>query len=316
MGKLFGAVEIGGTKQQLAIVDENGGIVELVCGKFPLPNGAVDVLRWIEANFPPLLKKYAVSAIGVGYGGILESATGRVLLSVQVPGWQDMMLRDWFEKKFGLRCVVVNDTVCGGYAEYRLGSGRGYRSFYYTNIGTGIGGAMFFDGKTYDGVGYGGVYMGNTYVPDPLAAPGSVCRLEDFCSGVAIERRLRAEGRVPKDSLLYALCGGEVNKLSCYDLKRAADAKDAFALRELEMFASVYGLCLANFITLFSPQRVAIGGGVANLGEALLEPVRRHTEKYVFVSAQGRYDVVQCELMDENVLVGAALYARDGFKCI
>ena len=133
MGKLYGAVEIGGTKQQLAIVDENGGIVELVCGKFPLPNGAIDVLNWIEANFPALLQKYSVEAIGVGYGGILESKTGRVLLSVQVPGWQDFMLKDWFEKKFSIRTVVVNDTVCGGYAEYMLGSGRGYQSFYYTN---------------------------------------------------------------------------------------------------------------------------------------------------------------------------------------
>jgi len=310
MGKLFGAVEIGGTKQQLAVIDENGAIVEHICGKFPLPNGAIDVLNWIEANFPGLLARHEVEAIGVGYGGILESSTGRVLLSVQVPGWQDFMLKDWFEQKFGIPTVVVNDTVCGGYAEYRLGSGRGYRSFYYTNIGTGIGGAMFFDGRTYDGVGYGGVYMGNTYVHDPLAAPGTVCKLENFCSGVAIEKRLRAPGRVPEDSMLFGTAR------SCYDLKLAADAQDAFALSELELFASVYGVTLANFITLFSPERVAIGGGVANLGEVLMEPIRRHTDKYVFESAKGRYDIVQCELMDENVLIGAALYARDGFETI
>ena len=316
MAKLFGAVEIGGTKQQLAIVDEKGAIAELVCGKFPLPNGAIDVLNWIEKNLPPLLEKYSVDTIGVGYGGILESSTGRVLLSVQVPGWQDFMLKDWFEEKFGIRTVVVNDTVCGGYAEYMLGSGRGYKSFYYTNIGTGIGGAMFFDGKTYDGVGYGGVYMGNTYVQNPLGAPGDVCKLENFCSGVAIEKRLRAPGRIPKASMLMQLCGGDTAKLSCYDLKKAADAGDAFALSELELFASVYGVTLANFITLFSPQRVAIGGGVANMGEVLMDPIRRHTEEFVFESAQGRYDIVQCELMDENVLIGAALYARDGFKTI
>ncbi|MBE5767856.1 MAG: ROK family protein [Clostridiales bacterium] len=316
MKKLFGAVEIGGTKQQLAVIDETGRILDLVCGKFSLPNGAIDVLNWIEANFPVLLGKYEVCAIGVGYGGILESSTGRVLLSVQVPGWQNFMLRNWFEEKFGIRTVVVNDTVCGGYAEYMLGSGRGYRSFYYTNIGTGIGGAMFFDGKTYDGVGYGGVYMGNTYVGNPLDVPGSVCKLENFCSGMAIEKRLRRPGRVPADSVLMEYCGGNVSGLSCYDLKKAADAGDAFALAELELFASVYGVTLANFITLFSPQRVAIGGGVANMGEVLMDPIRRHTAKYVFESAQGRYDVVQCELMDENVLIGAALYARDGFNPI
>ena len=316
MGKLFGAVEIGGTKQQLAIIDESGKIIDLVCDKFPLPNGAIDVLNWIEKNFPPLLEKYSVESIGVGYGGILESSTGRVLLSVQVPGWQDFMLKDWFEEKFRLPATIVNDTVCGGYAEYCLGSGQGYKSFYYTNIGTGIGGAMFFDGKTYDGVGYGGVYMGNTYVGNPLDTPGSVCKLENLCSGVAIERRLRTPGRVPEDSMLMQLCEGDISKLSCYDLKKAADAGDAFALQELDFFGSIYGVTLANFITLFSPERVAIGGGVANMGEVLFTPIRKYTGKYVFESAKGRYDIVQCRLMDENVLIGAALYARDGFNPI
>ena len=51
---LYAAVEIGGTKQQLAVLDENGAIVDLICDKFPLPNGAIDVLNWIEAHLPAL----------------------------------------------------------------------------------------------------------------------------------------------------------------------------------------------------------------------------------------------------------------------
>ena len=314
---LYAAVEIGGTKQQLAVLDENGAIVDLICDKFPLPNGAIDVLNWIEAHLPALLKKYSVESIGVGYGGILETTTGRVLLSVQVPGWQDFMLKDWFETKFHLPATVVNDTVCGGYAELTLGSGQNYQNFYYTNIGTGIGGAMFIGRKTFDGVGYGGVYMGNTYVADPTAdRPGHVEKLENLCSGRAIERRLRIPGRVPATSLLYQLCGGSTEKLSCYDLKKAADAGDAFALSEIDLFASIYGVSLANFITLFSPERIAIGGGVANMGDVIMDPIRKYTEQYVFESAKGRYDIVQCQLMDQNVLVGAALYARDGFHVI
>ncbi len=75
MKKLFGAVEIGGTKQQLAVIDETGRILDLVCGKFSLPNGAIDVFNWIEANFPVLLGKYEVCAIGVGYGGVYMGNT-------------------------------------------------------------------------------------------------------------------------------------------------------------------------------------------------------------------------------------------------
>ena len=314
--KYYGAVEIGGTKQQLAVVDQQGNIVDMFCERFPLPNGAIDILNWIEKHFPVLLEKYPVEAIGVGYGGLLESKSGRVLCSIHVPGWDDFPLKDWVEEKFGKPCVVVNDTVCGGYAELCLGTGQGYDVFFYTNIGTGIGGGLFIHGKNYDGIGYGGAYFGNTYISDPRKEPGGSCRLEELCSGISLERKLRVPGRVPQDSMLYSLCGGDTAKLSCYDLKKAAEAGDPFALSEIDDFARAYGVCMGNFITLFAPQRVAIGGGVANFGDLILEPIRRYTKQYVFYSAQDRYDIVACKLMDQTVLVGAALYARDGFQTI
>jgi len=317
MKKMYGAIEIGGTKQQLAVVDEDGQIIDMICERIPLPNGAIDILNWIEEKFSTLLSKYQVESIGVGYGGLLETKTGRVLLSCHVPGWENFMLRDWVEEKFGKPCVVVNDTVCGGYAELCLGTGKGYDIFFYTNIGTGIGGGLFIKGKNYDGIGYGGAYFGNTYVSDPTAdKPGEVKKLEHLCSGVNIERRLRTPGHIPQDSMLYALCKGDTGKVSCYDLKIAADAGDSFALQELDFIARIYGIGLANFITLFTPQRVAIGGGVANLGDILFEPIRKYADEFAFDSTRGRYDIVPCKLMDQTVLVGAALYARDGFHTI
>ena len=314
---MFVGVEIGGTKQQLCVTDEQGNLVERVTERFPIPNGAPDILSWIARRLPTLLQKYpSVRRVGVGFGGPVETATGGVLLSVQVKGWKDFHLKTWFEETFHLPTVVVNDTVAGGYAEMLLGAGRGFHSFYYTNIGTGIGGAMFMGGKTFDGVGRGGVYMGNTYVATPCGAPGEVCRLEEVCCGGAIEKRLRAPGTIPEKSLLYTLCGGDTSTLTCKELGEAARAGDETALRHLDIFAKTYGVAIANFISLFSPERVAIGGGVANMGEVLLEPVRRVADQYVFASARGQYDIVPCQLMDDNVIIGAALYARDGMEAL
>lgn len=317
MAKLFAGVEIGGTKQQIAIADADGSIIRLVKEKIAIPNGAVDILAWIERHLSALLAEYPdVVALGVGFGGPIETETGKVLLSVQVKGWQDFELKTWFEEKFHLPTTVVNDTVAGGYAELLLGSGRDCRNFYYTNIGTGIGGAMFLNRKTFDGIGYGGVYMGNTYVADYTGAPGALCRLEELCSGTGIEHLLRAPGAVAEDSMLMELCGGDTQKLDCAMLGKAASEGDPCALAHVDRFARTYGATIANFISLFSPERVAIGGGVANLGETILAPVRKYVDDYVFVSAKGKFDIVQCEIMDENVLVGAVLYARDGFNAI
>ncbi len=148
MSRLFLGVEIGGTKQQIIAGNEKGEIVDKISEKFPLKNGARDVLDWMEAKVPIMLGRHPeIESIGVGFGGPMASTTGKILISVQVPGWKDFELNTWFTEKFRLPTTSVVDTVAGGYAELMLGAGRGSKIFFYSNIGTGIGGALYIDGK-------------------------------------------------------------------------------------------------------------------------------------------------------------------------
>lgn len=73
---------------------------------------------------------------------------------------------------------------------------------------------------------------------------------------------------------------------------------------------------MANAVSMLGVDTVAIGGGLANLGDLILEPIRKYADQYVFISGKGRFEVVVCELLDDNVPVGAALYARDGFHAV
>lgn len=293
-------VEIGGTKQQIAVCDQGGKIVEMVSERVPIVEGAPDILRWLSHKIPILLEQYEISAIGVGFGGPLETATGRVLISLQVPGWKDFELKTWFEAQFDRPTVVVNDTVAGGYAEQLLGAGRGSHAFFYTNIGTGIGGAFYINGKPWDGIGFGASYFGNTYLSEPPT------RIEDLCSGTAIERRLR-EG-IPADSL--------VKEPTCRALHAAAQQGDAFALSELDRVGRYFGQGIANLVTMLGVDRIAIGGGVGNMREYIVDPIAKYAEKYVFISGRDRFTVCTCELLDDNVPVGAALFAIHGFTSV
>lgn len=318
MAELYLGVEIGCTKQQLALCDGDGQIVETVGENVPHPNGAPDIRAWLESRVGDMLaRRPEIRRIGVGFGGPLETATGRVLVSVQVPGWKDFALKEWFESRFGRETIVVNDTVAGGYAELKLGSGRHSRVFFYTNIGSGIGGSLFIGGRTWDGVGCGASYLGNTYTADWTARePGAMTRIEALCCGPAIEARLRAPGYVPADSALIGLCGGDVARLDCPALHRAAEAGDAFALAEIARVGRTFGVGVATVVSLIGVDTVAIGGGVAHFGELLLAPMREAAEAHAFVSARGRFEIVRCALVRDNVPVGAALYARDGFNAI
>lgn len=311
-------VEIGGNKQLIYVCNEIGGIIEKFGENIPHPNGALDILKWLEINVTKILDKYPeIKRIGVGFGGPLESATGRVLCSVHVPGWKDFELKTWFETTFKREAIVAVDTVAGGYAEYKLGSGRNSKIFFYTNIGTGIGGSLFVDGKVYEGIGFGAAYLGNTYVADWTSnIPGAIARLECMSSGINIEARLRSAGYIPKDSMLYEICGGDISKVTGRELKKAIELGDTFAVEELDRVACTYGVGLGNAVSMLGVDTISIGGGIANYGEVLRSRLEKYANEVVFINGKNRFKIVISELMDDNVPIGAALFARDGFNTI
>lgn len=307
------AVEIGGTKLQAAMGRTDGTVLEVRRESVDPAEGAAGILEWMEYTVRTLIEDVGgpeqLHALGVGFGGPVESATGRVLTSHQVEGWRDVALKHWFESRFHAPTVVANDANTAGWAEYCLGAGRGTRHFFYSNIGSGIGGALVIDGRLHDGQGLGAGEIGHTYIPDwTKDEAGAADKLEHLCSGWSIERRLRRMS-IPADSVLHQMCDGHTETITCAMLGEAASQGDPFAVAELERVAQSVGLALANVITLFHPERIALGGGVALMGEVLLEPVRRHVAEKVFGPFRGTYEIVPCALGEAVVLVGALLLA-------
>ncbi len=315
MENLYIGIEIGATKQQVALGTADGRLLHTITGKIPLPRGAQDVLDWLSAKVPELLRMEErfggrVRSLAAGFGGEIESSTGRTLNSVQVPGWEDFPLRGWLEETFSMPAEVLNDTVAGGFSELYLGRGKEAGTVFYTNIGSGIGGAFFIDRVYYDGVGYGAAYFGNTYIPDwQSPEPGAMTRVEEICSGLGIERRLRRPGYVPAGSRIMEMCGGDPAAISCRMMEDAARAGDSFALEEVDRIAKSYSIGLSNVLTLMSPELVIVGGGVAKMGGLLLDRVREYTDRIAFISCRGHYTIEQSVMMDDAVIAGAVYCA-------
>ena len=312
-------VEIGGTKLQAAIGTEDGELLLHRRGSAP-SGGAPAILGWFAEEMPGLLNEAAaqghtVARIGVGFGGPVETATGTVLTSHQVEGWSGFSLKAWFEDRFDIETYVFNDSNSAGWAEYCKGAGRGTRTFLYSNIGSGIGGALVIEGRLHDGQGRGASEVGHCYVPDwESGVPGAARKLELLCSGWAIERRIRAGCVPPLNTPLGALCQGRADALTCAMLGEAAQQGDAYALGELDRVGRSIGLALANAITLLHPERIALGGGVALMGGVLLDPIRRYANEYAFGPFQNRFEIVPCVLGESVVMVGAILLTKSTAK--
>lgn len=315
MADLVLGMEIGGTKLQAALGTREGNILAIERGAAPAAKGAEGILEWFKTAVPTLLASDAAgqqhpAAMGVGFGGPVDSATGSVLKSHQVGGWDGFPLKQWFESQFKLPVSVVNDSNAAGWAEFCLGAGRGTQHFCYMNIGSGIGGALVIDGKLHDGQGRGAAEIGHTCVPAWTSAKlGAAGKLENICSGWAIEKRIRQTLKPTPGSPLERLCEGDPNTLTCAMLGEAARQHDAMALEELERVAESIGIALANVITLVHPERAALGGGVSLLGDVLLNPIRDAVARHVFGPYAGRYEILPCQLGEHVVTTGALLLA-------
>ncbi len=315
MGWAVIALEIGGTKLQTGLVTPSGTLLHSQKGAAPAAGGALAILEWFQEEVPKTIEQasrlgLSVEAMGVGFGGPVESATGKALVSHQVSGWENIPLKEWFEDRFSLPTVVANDANAAGWAEYCCGAGRGTRQFFYTNIGSGIGGALIINGVLYDGQGFGAAEMGHTYIPDWTAAsPGAAEKVENLCSGWSIERRLRACEDIRPGTVFWKLVNGDRNSITCAHWGEAIRQGDAVALRELDRTAQGLATAISNVITLFHPERIAVGGGVGLLGDLLLDPIRAHVDRIVFKPYRQRYQIVSCELGESVVLVGAGLLA-------
>ncbi len=313
MSGLVLGVEIGGTKLQAALGRRDGTILARRRGSAPAGADAKGILAWFPGPMRELIAEAGkhggrVEGVGVGFGGPIDTPRGTTVKSHQVSGWDDFPLRDWFAGETKLPAAVINDSNAAGWAEYRCGSGRGTRTFCYMNVGSGIGGALVLDGRLHDGQGLGAWEMGHTRISEIAGGALRQTKLEDLCSGWAIERAIRAQPPKP-GTPLYAACGGDASKLTCGMLGDAAQQGDAEAQRLIDIVAERLARAMANAVTLVHPERFALGGGVSLLGEVLLDPLRRYVNDYVFEPYRGWYEIVPAALGEDVVLVGALLLA-------
>lgn len=295
-------VEIGGTKQQVCLGTAEGQILQRRQVKLGDDTTASNILNWIKSTIEDLQREYSVSAIGVGFGGPIDPASETIICSCQIPGWEGFQLGNWFRETFQVPAVVRNDTVTGGLGELYLGAGQGSTRFFYTNIGTGIGGGSYWPG------GYGASSMGYVWVPDwESSIPGKATRLEFLCAGPFIEKRLNTPGYVPETSYLSA----QPKPLTCRQLGEGARLNDTFCCQELDRVAQTFSYGLADMLALAFPDRIVVGGGVAKLGDVLFNRLRKFTEEFAFVADVGHIDIRPGVLEDDAVLVGALLLAHN-----
>ena len=308
---LTAGVDIGGTKLLAVAANEKGEIVAQ--RRQPTPAGPDAILSAITAVVADLVAaEPAIAAAGVGLPGLVD-LEGFVHYAPNLPGFAGVAARELLAAGCPVPVVVDNDANAAALGEVLHGAGREHREVLVVTLGTGIGGGLVINGEVHRG-GYGlSAEIGHMTVdPDgPLCACGARGHWESIASGSALGRRARewaARGEAPQ---VLARANGNVEAVTGHEVGQAAAAGEADALAILTEHARAVALGLGGLVNILDPELIVISGGLIELGEALLTPLRVVLPEYVEAADRRPMPPVVAAALGEHAgAVGAAALAR------
>lgn len=300
-------VDIGGTKILGVLVDEAQPSLIKAEHRLPTPTGTrevLDAIATVARRLDP-----APATVGVGIAGLVDRA-GVLHVGPNLPTLKDVPVKAELEQRLGCTVIVDNDATCAAWGENQAGAARGVEESILCTLGTGIGAGIIAGGEVVRGAhGFGG--EAGHMVVDPVG-PWCPCGRrgcwERLASGSGLGRMARDAAEAGRLSESLALAGGDPTAVRGEHVAAAAAEGDQDALDLLRSFAWWVALGIANLVTLLDPQVVVVGGGLVEIGEPLLDPVRDHYERLVMHQDQ-RPDmrIVPAELGEHAGAVGAAL---------
>jgi glucokinase len=295
----FLGIEIGGTKLQIVLGDEHGTIHQRFRRTVAKELGAGGIRAQIEAVLRDELPKVAdkPAAIGVGFGGPVDWATGRIAKSHQIEGWSGFDIAGWLTGLTGLRVHVDNDANVAALGEALHGAGSGADPSFYITMGSGVGGGLVVDGKIFHGAKPGESEIGHVR----LDKSGVI--LEERCSGWAVDRRIReAVALHPHGPLARHATG--MSRGEARALAPALAENDPLAQAVLSELADNLAFGLSHVVQLMHPERIVLGGGLSLLGEPLRAAVAAALPRYVMEVFGEGPGVVLAGLGEDAVPVG------------
>ena len=245
--------------------------------------------------------------IGIGSAGLIESAKGRIAFSPNLPGWAGAMLGDLFSRELDLPVRVDNDVNAFALAEWRWGAGEQVSDAVFLTIGTGVGGAFVCDGRLIRGAnGFAGEPGHMTLVMDGIPCPcGNRGCAERYVGSQGITDAARQHPDFGQDPL------SELDPITPEDLSRAAREGSRVAREVLTATGEKLGALLVSLVNVFNPDRVILGGGIAQAGPLLLDPAREHLSKRSLVARHASPKVLSAALGEHAGVLGAAAVILD-----
>ncbi len=314
-------IDLGGTKILTSVIDPSGKMLSRDHSITPAVEGPEGVIQAILASSERALEGAAiaterVSAVGVGAPGLADTEDGILFTSPNLPGWENVPLRDIIQEKLKKKAFLINDGNAAALGEHYFGAAKGVTHFIYVTISTGIGGGIVVDGKVLNGSRGLAGEVGHMTINDegPPCHCGNRGCWEALASGTALAKVARKQIEAAADTTILSFADGKIENVTAQTVQMAAEKGDALANQLILKTAYYFGVGLANLINIFNPEMIVIGGGLSNMGEQLFKPAHKVVEERAFHPALRTVRFVKADLGRNSGVLGAAAFAFDEMK--
>ena len=310
----FGGIDLGGTKIQAAIVDDEHSVLGSARRPTPTQGGPSDVAAEMQTALRDAAKAAevepaALAGVGVGSPGTIDG--GNVTSARNLPDWEGSFpLASTLEGGLGCKVVVGNDVQVATDAEFKLGAGRLYSSLLGVFWGTGVGGGLILDGKPWTGRGGAGE-IGHVVV----AIDGARCTcgrrgcMEAYAGRASMEAHVRElhEEKGRKTDLFKLMKEHDHTRLTSGIWARALARGDKLAIQTLDRAVTALGAGIASVVNVLDVEGVIIGGGLGiRLGHPYAERITEAMQPHLFADSRPPH-VHVAALGDLGGAIGAAL---------
>ena len=316
MKKYIGC-DLGGTNLRAAIVDvENGAVLHQMSIPTLAREGHDSVMKRMVDLFLQVIQsagmnKEQIGGIGIGVPGVLDLEKGEVLFLPNLSGtWPHVPLQATIERRTGLPTRLLNDVRSITNGEWCFGAGRGVDTLAVYAIGTGIGGGLVINGQLHLGIGGTAGELGHMTIDfnGPRCGCGNYGCLEAYASGPAIAAAGMKAVSQGLTTRISEFCEYDLNRITPELIAKAAQAGDEVAKDIYEKAGYYIGIAAANICVALGPRRVIIGGGVAQAGNLLLDPIRRTLLEHVHIMSIEQVEVAPLQLGDNAGVIGVACW--------
>lgn len=312
--KYYLGIDLGGTNIAAGVVDETKAIVAQTSIPTAPERGALPVIDDMAKAAREAVEKAGLTMeqmewIGVGCPGTANKTTGTIEYSNNL-NWHDVPLVKLLSERTGKIIHIENDANAAAYGEYTAGAGAEANILLMITLGTGVGGGIIIDNKIYTGFNFGGAELGHEVVVvdgRPCTCGRHGC-IEAYASATGLIHTTREHMEKDQSSKMWELCGGDpakVNGRTAFDAMRAGDPAGRAVVEEYIHYLAVG---VANYINIFQPDILCIGGGVSHEGETLLAPLREQVMQQIYTrNGEKNTKIVAASLGNSAGIIGAAL---------